>query len=335
MTATRRRTLVVIASDPVGAVARHRALAFRPALERAGVTLEVHGWTKSWLARRRVLARAEESGYALVLSRLLSVADVERLRIRVRRLLFDFDDALPLRDSAAGASPSRTRIERFRAVVAAADAVSCGNPYLAALAERAGARPVVLPTVVEVGAGPRRPEPATPPHVVGWIGSRATLPYVERATVELAAVVALGNPFRLRIVADGTPTMPPGIPVERVQWTEAGEDEAIDGFHVGIAPLPDDPWTRGKCGLKVLQMLGRGRPVVASAVGVQHDQVRDGVTGVLAATKERFVEGLVALLRDEGLRRRMGEAAREDVRARWSVSAWAPQVVAHLVGALR
>ena len=328
------RTLVVIVAEPTGAVVRHRAMAFAPALARAGVTLEVHAWVKSWLARRRVLARAQEAGQALVLSRLLTVVDVERVRARVRRLLLDFDDALPFRDTQHGATPSGTRGDRFRAIVAAADAVSCGNPYLAGLAAAAGRRATVLPTVVDVPDGPPAPEPPVPPHVLGWIGSRATLPYVEAATVELAAVVAMGNPFRLRIIADATPTMPPGIPVEAIRWSLEGEAAAIDGMHVGVAPLPDDPWTRGKCGLKVLQMLARGRPVVVSAVGVQPEQVKDGLTGYVAPTREAFVEGVRRLLKDDALRRRLGAAGRDDVRARWSVAAWSSRVVEHVTGAL-
>jgi glycosyltransferase involved in cell wall biosynthesis len=116
--------------------------------------------------------------------------------------------------------------------------------------------------------------------------------------------------------------MPPGIPVETVRWTLEGEGPALDGIQIGIAPLPDDPWTRGKCGLKVLQMLSRGRPVVASAVGVQKEQVRHGVTGFLAATPEDWVTSLETLLVDPALRRRMGAAAKKDVRERWSVAAW-------------
>lgn len=330
----RARTLVVVTSDPDGPVVRHRVMAFRDAAARAGVALEVAAWEKAWLSRRKVLARAEAAGHALVLSRLLTPVDVDRLRVRVRRLLFDFDDALPFRDSTRGATPSPTRIERFGAIVRAADAVTAGNAYLAGLAERAGARATVLPTVVAVPDGPPAPEPPVPPPVVGWIGSRATVGYLEGATVELAAVVAMGQPFRLRVVADAAPTMPPGIPVELVPWTASGADAALDGIHVGIAPLPDDAWTRGKCGLKVLQMLARGRPVVASAVGVQVDQVRAGVTGIVARTGAEMVEGLLALLRDPAARRRMGEAAREDVRARWSVAAWSDRVVSTWSSAL-
>lgn len=334
LTVARARTLVVVTSDPTGPVVRHRVLAFREAAARAGIAIEVAAWGKPWLERRKVLERAEAAGHALVLSRLLRPADVDRLRVRVRRLLFDFDDALPYRDSARGATPSRTRIERFGAIVRAADAVTAGNAYLAGLAERAGVRATVLPTVVEVPDGPPTPEPPVPPPVVGWIGARATLGYLEGATVELAALVAMGHPFRLRVVADAAPTMPPGIPVELVPWTAQGADAALDGIHVGVAPLPDDAWTRGKCGLKVLQMLARGRPVVASAVGVQSEQVRHGETGIVARGGAEMVEGLLLLLRDPTARRRMGEAAREDVRARWSVAAWRDRVVAAWSSAL-
>jgi hypothetical protein len=330
---TRSRTLLVLSSDPQGPVVRHRALAFADALAREGVRLEVAAWEKGWLARRKVLERAEAAGHVWVLSRLLKAVDVDRLRVRVRRLLFDFDDAMPFRDTFRGATPSRTRAERFRAVALAADAVSCGNDYLAMLAARAGARATVLPTVVAVPAGPPTPEPALPPPVVGWIGTRATVPYLEAARAELAAVVAMGRPFRLRAIADAKPTMPPGIPVELVPWSLAGADAALDGVHVGFAPLSDDPWTRGKCGLKVVQMLSRGRPVVASAVGVQREQVRHGVTGFVGVGAG-LVEGLLALLEDGDLRRRMGAAAREDARERWSVAAWSDRVVGHVLEAL-
>ena len=328
------RTLVVITSDPEGPVVRRRVRAFEPHLARAGIAIEVAPWPKVWPLRKETLAKAEKAGNALVLSRLLRVADVARVRERVRRLLFDFDDALPFRDTARGAGASATREDRFRAIIEASDAVSAGNAYLVLLAKLAGATATLLPTVVDVGDGPAAPEPPDSPAVLGWIGSRATLPYLEAKTLTLAAVVAMGKTYRLRVIADAFPSMPPGIPVDEVRWDERTEEAAIDGIHVGLAPLPDDPWTRGKCGLKVVQMLARGRPVVASAVGVQREQIRHGVTGYLAKDDPEFVEAILALLRDPAKRRRMGAAAREDARARWSVAAWAPKVVAHLERAL-
>jgi hypothetical protein len=329
-----RRTVVVITSDPDGPVIRRRVLAFAPLLEAAGISLEIGPGPKGWMKRKETLARAERAGHAWVVSRLLRVADVERLRERVRRLLFDFDDALPFRDSARGAGPSSTRAERFRAIIAAADAVSAGNAYLARLASGARSEVRVLPTVVEVTDGPPEPERPEPPPVLGWIGSAATLPYLSAKTLALAAVVTMGQTFRLRVIADAFPTMPPGIPVDEIPWTEAGEAGALDGIHVGLAPLPDDPWTRGKCGLKVIQMLARGRPVVANAVGVQRDQVRHGITGFLAKDDPEFVDAILAMLRDPLQRRRMGQAAKQDARENWSVGAWGPRVVHHVESAL-
>jgi hypothetical protein len=327
-------TLVVLTSEPKGPVVRRRVEAYREALARQGVAIEVVAWPKNPIARLQAIGRAKAAGNALVCSRLLSVRDVFRLRRAVRRLLFDFDDALPFRDTFRGATRSRTRTRRFRAVVAASDAVSAGNPYLAGLAAEAGAKAVVVPTVVDVAEGPPEPEPPPPPNVLGWIGSRATVPYLRAKTIPLAAVVASGFPFRLRVVADVIPVMPPGIPVEHVPWAVEVEAPALDGMQVGVAPLPDDPWTRGKCGLKVVQMLARGRPVVASPVGVQSRQVRHGETGFLARTPEEWVEALTELFRDGDRRRRMGAAAKEDVRARWSVAAWTPAFCRHVAEAL-
>ena len=329
-----KRTILVITSDPEGPVIRRRVLAFRPQLEAAGISIEIGAWPKGWMKRKETLARAERAGHAWVVSRLLRVADVERLRERVRRLLFDFDDALPFRDTARGAGPSSTRTERFRAIVAAADAVSAGNAYLSRLALDARSAVRVIPTVVEVTDGAPVPEPPDPPAILGWIGSAATLPYLAQKTLTLAAVVTMGGSFRLRVISDAFPSMPPGIPVDEIRWTEAGENAAIDGIHVGLGPLPDDSWTRGKCGLKVIQMLARGRPVVANAVGVQADQVRPGVTGYLAQDDPEFVDAILALLRDPEQRRRMGRAAKQDARERWSVAAWAPRVVTFVDGAI-
>jgi glycosyltransferase involved in cell wall biosynthesis len=151
----------------------------------------------------------------------------------------------------------------------------------------------------------------------------------------LGAIAAAGRRFRLLAIADAAPAMPPGVPVEAVRWTADGWEDALARCHVGVAPLPDDPWTRGKCGLKVLQMLAVGRPVVASAVGVQRDQVRHGETGFVAQGPEEVRRAIETLLDDRALREEMGESARHDARNRWSVEAWAPKVVEEVERVLR
>lgn len=321
------RLLAVLTSDPLGPVVRHRWTYFAEALEAAGIVLEVVPWPKGLAGRRQAFQRVTAADGVVVSSRLLRRSDVRRVRRRARRLAFDFDDALPFRDSARKATASRTRRRRFAAIVKASDAVFAGNAYLGELAAAAGRKATVLPTVVRMGATDDLPRPADGLPVLGWIGSRSTVRYLDGEWVTLSAIVASGRPIRLRVIADARPSMPPGIAVEVIPWTREGWRRALAGIHLGLAPLPDDAWTRGKCGLKVLQTLSVGRPVVASAVGVQREQVVHGETGFLATSQEEFFESILHLLDDPERARRMGRAGLEDVRARYSVAAWAPRVV--------
>lgn len=321
------RLLVVLTSDPDGPVVRHRWRAFAPALEAAGIVLEVVDWPKDPEGRRHAFHRAETADGVVVSSRLLRMRDTKALRRRVPRLAFDFDDALPFRDTSRRAKSTRTRRRRFKALIKASDLVIAGNDYLAGLAGQRGVEAQIVPTVVDVPLGNGTAEPPIPPPVMGWIGSRSTLPYLEDVWVVLSAVVATGRPIKLRVIADAVPEFPPGIAVDGVRWTEDGWRPALAQIHLGLAPLPDDAWTRGKCGLKVLQTMSVGRPIVASAVGVQKDQVMDGVTGFLADSRMQFLEGLLTLIGDADLRHRMGKAAMDHVRAHWSVDVWAPRLV--------
>ncbi len=322
------RLLAVLTSDPDGPVVRHRWRAYETHLAAAGIVLEIVPWPKSRRKRRFALQRASAADGVVLSSRLINLGDVRRLRRRARRLAFDFDDALPYRDTSRGATPSRTRKRRFAAIVDASDAVFAGNAFLAGLADEAGREATVLPTTVDVPAGDIVPEPAGDMATIGWIGSRATLPYLEERALALSALVASGRHFRLRVIADAEPVFPPGVPVENVPWDISTWRENLTGIHFGLAPLPDDPWTRGKCGLKVLQMLSLGRPVVASAVGVQVDQVVHGETGFLGTDRASFLDGILKLMDDPERRRALGAAGRDDVRRHWSVDAWAPRVTA-------
>lgn len=321
------RLLLVISSEPEGPSVRHRWGAYAADLERAGVVVQVAAWPKAQRDRHAALVRASNADGVVLSRRLLSRGWARRLRQRARRLLYDVDDALPFRDSSRGARRSFTRARRFQRLTRLADRVWVGCPHLATLAPRAQRPAQVVPTTCEVGEGEATPPPGAQVTVIGWIGSRSTLPYLEARAAELSALVGTGRPVRLRVIADVRPTLPPGIAVDHVPWSQAGEAQALAGIDVGFAPLPDDAWTRGKCGLKVVQMLGAGRPVVASAVGVQAEQVRHGETGFLARTGAELLDGLLRLVDDREERARQGRAARRDARERWSRAAWAPRVV--------
>jgi glycosyltransferase involved in cell wall biosynthesis len=256
----------------------------------------------------------------------------ERLLLRGQvPFVLDYDDAVfhyydqhriaPVRWLLAGKHPALMR---------RAEMVVCGNPYLADFARRAGApRVEIIPTAVDLdrygrdAAAQPRP-PGTDPRV-GWIGQRSTAGFL----LSLAPVFE-----RLRggaqFVAIGIDPHAMGLPMLGIPWDEATETEALRSLDIGIMPLLDRPFERGKCGYKLIQYMACGLPVVASPVGVNRDIVDHGVNGFLASSVEEWCSALEALIRDPALRRRMGEAGRRKVEQSYCVQAMAPRLIALL-----
>ena len=109
-------------------------------------------------------------------------------------------------------------------------------------------------------------------------------------------------------------------------WDEATETAGIGNFDVGIMPLPDNPWERGKCGFKLIQYMACGKPVVASPVGVNREIVVEGVNGFLASTQKEWVDALLRLKEDPDLRRTMGEKGRRMVEEEYCLQVTAPRL---------
>lgn len=314
--------LVALVEDEHHVCCRYRLAALRPPLAAAGHSLHFLPLPRSF-AGRLTLGRDLADADAVILQRkLLPRVALALLRRRVRRLVFDFDDAVWLRDSysAKGFDDPR-RLRRFAAVCAAADLVVAGNPYLADAARRwaPAERVVVVPTVVDVAKYAPAPKPPRPGVQLVWVGSSSTLRGLERFTPTLSAIGRAVPGARLKLVCDRFISVP-DLPVDECVWTEATEPAELGAADVGIGWVPDDPWSRGKCGLKVLQYQAAGLPVVANPVGVQADFVR-GDTGVTATTTDEWVEAVRRLADDAALRARLGAAGRKQVEAEYSVPA--------------
>jgi glycosyltransferase involved in cell wall biosynthesis len=293
--------------------ARYRLRAFAAPLAALGHTLDLHTLPRDWWGRL-TFARSLHDADAVVLQRkLLSRPEVALLNRTVRRLWFDFDDAIWMRDSYAPKGfESRKRLGRFRATVRAAEAVIAGNAYLAEHATQAGARAAwVIPTCVDVHKYPLARHERAGAELV-WVGSSATLRGLEAVTPVLDAIGEQVPGVRLKLVCDRF-FHPGRLPVVEVPWAEATEATEIAAADVGISWVPDDPWSRGKCGLKVLQYMAAGLPVVTNPVGVHAQMVRPGETGFLATTQAEWVDAIGTLAADPDLRRRMGAAGRRVV----------------------
>ena len=239
----------------------------------------------------------------------------------------EYDDAVFHRYDHHRSAIVRALLGRkIDAVMRRATAVVAGNEYLAARAREAGAHDVtIVPSVVDLRRYVPQPSRSTTP-TIGWIGSPSTAPYLDAVSGALARVSASE---RVRTVIVGAE---PGrtawtFPVEERKWSLDDEVATICDFDIGIMPLADDVWARGKCGFKLVQYMACAKPVVASPVGVNQRIVEAGVHGLLASRPDEWVEALTALLRDPAMRVRMGRAGRERIEREYALDVTAPRIV--------
>ena len=246
-------------------------------------------------------------------------------------IIYDYDDAMFLPQRQGRGLLARLEdVNAPQQLMRLSDVVLAGNEYLAEYARRYARRVVVLPTCVDTRVFAPRPGrlPAGPP-VLGWIGSHSTAKYLRGLQRALEAV-ARRVPFRLYVVGASEPVTVDGAEVIQRPWRLEREVEDFASCDVGLYPLWDDAWARGKCGFKAIEFMACGVPVVASAVGANREIIHDGADGFLVADEAAWVERLTALLSDRHLRERFGQLGREAIDARYSVQAQGPRLVAVL-----
>jgi glycosyltransferase involved in cell wall biosynthesis len=213
---------------------------------------------------------------------------------------------------------------KFAALATMADVVVVGNRLLADQAALHNPHAVVVPTVVDTDRyRPREAAAAAGgPLVLGWTGTAANIPYLAPILPALRQV-ARKRSVELRVIAERDAELLAldltGIPVRFQPWREATEAEDLLGFDIGLMPLASDPWSRAKCGLKVLQYMACGIPALASPVGVNTEIIQDGDNGLLADGPQTWADHLWRLAADPALRARLGAAGRRTVENRYSI----------------
>lgn len=281
---------------------------------------------------RELLDRAE-AGAALLLQRVMpSGGDMARLRRAYERILFDFDDAIyavppdpdqsPLRSLVKGAarlmlrgSPTASSRRRpLSRTLRSVDVCVAGNEILAGFARRHASRVEVIPTTVEPVALPPAGRPDPP--VLVWMGLPDNLRHLRLVR---GALRRLGRQveFRLRVVSSA-PWEEPDVPSEFVPWSPEAAREALLSSTVGLAPLAEHPWTRGKCAFRAIQYGAHALPCVASPVGITDRVVVDEETGYLARTEAEWGQALRRLVEDSSRAHQMGVAALDRIRALYS-----------------
>ncbi len=295
-----------------------------------------HILTKSWemaeaFVKRIMTVRHMESYDVVYLCReasLIGPAIAERLIGWTGvPIVYDFDDAIFHRY----VSPFNSYLTflKFPGKTATlcrmASHITVGNEYLYNYAIRYNKNVTIVPTTIDTAKyRPVEKNNTQGPVVVGWTGSQSSTQYLPML---FPALKALSQRYRMKFLAIGAQkTAIPGVETEYRAWSPETEVKDISDIDIGLMPLPDKKWARGKCGLKILQYMGLGIPPVASPVGVNSEIIRDGVNGCLASTENEWVEKISRLIEDEELRKRIGMAGRRTVEEKFSASLWAGKV---------
>jgi glycosyltransferase involved in cell wall biosynthesis len=239
----------------------------------------------------------------------------------------DYDDALFHRYDQHHAGVVRRLLgKKIDRVMRRAALVTVGNDYLAERACRAGATRVeILPTVIDLHKYAVTPQPHNDVFSIGWIGSRSTAMHLKTIQPALRAICQSAG---VRVIAIGAPACElEGVWFETKRWDEVTEIQELQKFDVGIMPLPDSPWERGKCGFKLIQYMACARPVVGSPVGVNRQIIEDGINGFQATSMTEWIRAFQLLMRDTALRQRMGEAGRVKVEQYYCLQVTAPKLM--------
>lgn len=262
----------------------------------------------------------------LLVHRLLTLTPLPMVDPPRRLDVYDFDDAL-LVGSAATSNRrfqwTKQEAHRAEACMRRARLVLTGNATLATQARACAKRVEVLPSCVDPERQPLHEHREREVATIGWIGSHTTVGYLKPILPVIARLNARGLPVKL--IAIGGDTGVRADWIEHHAWSLETQEEELARFDVGVMPLPDTSWTRGKSGYKLLQYFAAGVPAVASPVGVNSEFLADG-RGLTATAQSEWEYALTDLLSDPAARRERGLRARRFVVENYSYQRWAPEL---------
>ncbi|MEP6884273.1 MAG: glycosyltransferase family 4 protein [Gammaproteobacteria bacterium] len=310
---------------------RHRMRSLSGALEAAGWQVRLERFPsgryglRTW-ERRAILRTAD----VVVLHQIkLSAIEARLFAAFSRRRVFDVDDAIYVRKPRRlgdAADESAWRKRKFAATCRWVDLVAVGNDVLAGVARPAAHAIAVLPTSIDTAMYRPTTASASDPPTVAWIGSPENLLYLEMIRPAVARLTSRHPTLKLRVICSQFPDWPEAN-IERIVWSSATEAQSLAEAHIGVMPLTDDAWARGKCAFKLLQYMAAALPCVASPVGANVEAVIDGYNGFHARSAEDWERVLETLILSPELRTRFGASGRAHVESRYAMRTYQSRYV--------
>jgi glycosyltransferase involved in cell wall biosynthesis len=304
--------ILAVTRKPNAASYQQRVRNWIEPLQGRGIEITERVWPSQRSARRSLIAELAGADGVWWQRNLLNSLQARRVRRAARKWVIDYDDPLCY-SSKNGGRKSWTRQRRFAATLRHVDAVLTSSQTLAGLARPYCQQVEIVPMAVDPPAAElleRHPRPGREKPLLLWLGSKATQPYLQ--PIE-PALRKLKDRVTMQIVG-GDHIDWAGLPIEHQTWSPETEQQALLTADVGLCPMPDTLWTRGKCPYKVLQYMSYGLPWVGSDVGENRFVAADGKHGLTAKTTEAWVDALDQFIADRERRLAMGQAGREYIQ---------------------
>lgn len=312
------------------AASRYRVLQYIPYLEAKGVETTVSLYPRTLRENFQFFNSLPQYDIVFLQRKRFNQPRLGLLRRRAKKIVYDFDDSVMYRNSKAKDPISQTRRRRFVQMIKNSDFVIAGNEFLKGEVLPFNPNVEVIPTAIDqeryhLKNYPPKQEKVT----LGWIGDHGSIHYLEKMRPIFERIGEKYPHVELKIVCD-TFFDCDRIKVIKKNWSSEEEVADLQGFDIGLMPLVDDPWSWGKCGLKIIQYQGVGLPVVCTPVGINKDLVEDGTNGYWAMTPEDWEKKLSTLIESSELRERMGREGRKKVVENYTYQVCAPRLVSIL-----
>jgi glycosyltransferase involved in cell wall biosynthesis len=319
--------ILFLVQDLDVAASRYRVLQYLPYLKEHGVQATVLPFQKGFFKKLKLFKSVNEYDILFIQRKRFPVLWLKYIRKNARRIVYDFDDSVMYRNSKAANPESNTRVKMFKNMVNASDYVIAGNEYLQKNTTPFTHNVTIIPSPIDMSLYPLKKYSEKNDNItLGWIGATGSIHYLEKMKPVFEALGKKYEDLRLKIICNVFFDCD-NITVEKKLWSEQEEVADIQSLDIGLMPLMDDPWSHGKCGLKILQCLATGVPVVCSPAGVNKEIVKNGVHGFWANTREEWIEKLEILINDPDRRERMGMEGRKRVIEHYSLEANAPRML--------
>ena len=309
------------------AASRYRVLQYIPYLESKGLETTVSLYPRTLKENFQFFSDLPQFDVVFLQRKRFNQPRLGLLRKRAKRIVYDFDDSVMYRNSKAEDPISSSRRRRFIQMIKHSDFVIAGNEFLKTEALQFNPNVEVIPTAID---GERYPLKSYPVHqervTLGWIGDHGSIHYLEKMRPIFERIGEIYPHVELKIVCD-TFFDCDRMKVIKKNWSSEEEVHDLQSFDIGLMPLVDDPWSWGKCGLKIIQYQGVGVPVVCTPVGINKDLVRDGINGYWAMTQEEWEKKLFHLIENPDLREKMGREGRKRVLETYTCQVCAPRLL--------